>query len=146
MEGVAMLRFRRAFWFVTLAALMAVWAGVLGLVGSRAEAGIIGSHSIDDGKTRDVEIARIRRCLEEKIVAQRLTDYGVTKEDAVAKIRTMSEKDLHRLASVSDRIAAGSGGMKWYWYVLIFVVLLGVLLLVAANQAKHSDVSIQGGF
>ena len=98
---------RKAAWFFVLAGVMAGWMGVLGSFRGVAEAGVIASHG-GAGDLRAAEIAKVQTVLEQKVVMQKLLDYGVSSEEAMAKIRSMSDSDLHRLASLSDRVAAGS--------------------------------------
>jgi hypothetical protein len=65
--------------------------------------------------------------LEQKVVLQRLMDYGVSPEEAMAKVRSMSDRDLHRLASLTDRAAAGSDSALG---ILIGVAILVILVIV----------------
>src|SRR3990172_13400159 len=98
---------RRAGWFVVMAVMMAGWMGVLGSVGGVAEAGVIAS-SFSDAGSRVEDMARVQSFLENKVVVQKLVDYGVSPAEAMAKVQAMSAQDLHRLASLTDRAAAGA--------------------------------------
>jgi hypothetical protein len=121
-----MLTIRRAGWFFVLAVVMAGWMGVLGSYRGVAEAGVIVSHGAA-GDLRAAEIATVQTVLERKVVLQILLDYGVSSEEAMDKIRSMSDSDLHRLASLSDRAAAGAdSGVD----LLIGLAVLAVLVLV----------------
>ncbi|MEW6719876.1 MAG: PA2779 family protein [Thermodesulfobacteriota bacterium] len=117
---------RRAGWFVVLAVAMAGWMGVLGTLRGVAEAGVIGS-CLPDGTARSEDLAKVQAFLENKIVAQKLIDYGVSPEEASAKVRAMSEQDLHRLATLTDRAAAGTDSALG---VLIGIAILIILVLV----------------
>ena len=117
---------RRAGWFFVLAVVMAGWMGVLGSFRGVAEASVIASHG-GAGDLRAAEIAKVQTVLEQKVVLQKLLDYGVSSEEAMAKIRSMSDSDLHRLASLSDRAAAGAdSGVD----LLIGLAVLAILVLV----------------
>ena len=125
-----MLTIRRAGWFFVLAVVMAGWMGVLGSFRGAAEAGVIASHGAA-GDLRAAEIAKVQTVLEQKVVLQKLLDYGVSSEEAMAKIRSMSDSDLHRLASLSDRVAAGAdGGVDLLIGLAVLVILVLVILMI----------------
>ena len=104
-----MVTIRRTAWFFVLAVVMAGWMGVLGSFRGVAEASVIASHG-GAGDLRAAEIAKVQTVLEQKVVMQKLLDYGVSSEEAMAKVRSMSDSDLHRLATLADRVAAGADG------------------------------------
>jgi uncharacterized protein DUF6627 len=120
---------RKAGWFVVMAVMMAGWMGVLGSVRGVAEAGVIAS-SISDAGSRVEDMAKVQSFLENKVVVQKLVDYGVSPAEALAKVEAMSAKDLHRLASLTDRAAAGtdSGAIGFLIAVAILIILIIVIL------------------
>ena len=125
-----MVTIRRAAWFFVLAVVMAGWMGVLGSFRGVAEAGVIASHG-GAGDLRTAEIAKVQTVLEQKVVLQRLLDYGVSSEEAMAKIRSMSDSDLHRLATLADRVAAGAdGGVEFLIGLAVLVILVLVILML----------------
>jgi hypothetical protein len=124
-----MVTMRRAAWFFVLAVVMAGWMGVLGTFRGMAEAGVIASHG-GVGDLRAAEIAKVQTVLEQKVVLQKLMDYGVSSEEAMAKIRSMSDSDLHRLATLADRVAAGADGVGWLIGVAVLVILVLVILML----------------
>ena len=103
---------------------------MLGSFRGAAEASMIASHG-GAGDLRAGEIAKVQTFLEQKVVLQKLVDYGVSPEEAMAKIRTMSDSDLHRLATLTDRVAAGAdGGVGWLIGVAVLVILVLVILML----------------
>ena len=121
---------RRAGWFVMIAVMMAGWMGVLAGARGVAEAGLISSH-VAEGKADAAagDLARMQAFLEGKVVAQKLADYGVSPEEAVAKVKQMSAADLHRLASMTEKAAAGGDdGVGLLISVAILVILVIVIL------------------
>ena len=118
---------RKTGWFFLLALMMACWMGVLGSIRGEALAGVIASHGIEGASVRGADIGKLQAFLEQKIVLQKLTDYGVSAEEAMAKIRSMSNQDLHRLASLTDRAAEGTdSGIG----ILIGIAVLAILIIV----------------
>jgi hypothetical protein len=103
--------------------------GVLGSFRGVAEAGVIASHGAEAGELRAAEVAKVQSFLESKVVLQRLVDYGVSPEEAMAKVRSMSDGDLHRLASLTDRVAAGAdSGVGFLIGVAVLIILIIVIL------------------
>src|SRR3990172_4372276 len=99
---------RRAGWFFTLVLVMAGIMGVLGAIRSEAVAGLVASPGGGETAVRTAALAKIQVLLEQKVVLQKLVDYGVPPDEAMAKIRSMGDRDLHRLASLADRAAEGA--------------------------------------
>jgi hypothetical protein len=124
---------RRAGWFFALALMMAGWMGVLGSFRGVAEAGVIASHG-GGGDLRAADIAKVQAFLEQKVVFQKLMDYGVSPEEAMAKVRSMSEKDLHRLASLTDRAAAGADDALGIIIGLAILVILIIVIFKLMNK------------
>lgn len=121
---------RRTAWFMVLAVVMAGWMGMLGTFRGVAEAGMIASYGTGSD-LRAAEIAKVQTVLEQKVVMQKLLDYGVSSEEAMAKVRSMSDSDLHRLATLADRVAAGAdGGVGWLIGLAVLVILILVILML----------------
>jgi len=125
---------RRAGWFVVVAVMMAGWMGVLGSVRGVAEAGVIAS-SLSDAGSRVEDMAKVQAFLENKVVVQKLVDYGVSPAEAMAKVQTMSAQDLHRLAALTDRAAVGAdGGVLWFLISLAILVILVIVIMKLMNK------------
>jgi hypothetical protein len=117
---------RKTGWFVVLALAMASWMGLLGSLRGVAEAGLIASN-LSEAEARSEDLAKVQSFLENKIVVQKLVDYGVSPEEAKAKVEAMSAQELHRLASLTDRAAAGTdSGIG----ILIGLAILVILIIV----------------
>jgi hypothetical protein len=128
----AMAMVRKAGWFVAVAVMMAGWMGILGSVRGVAEAGVIAS-GIEGAGSRVEDMAKVQSFLENKIVVQKLVDYGVSPSEAMAKVNEMSAQDLHRLASLTDRAAAGADG-EWIIFLLIVVILVIVIIKLMGKE------------
>jgi len=125
---------RRAGWFVVVAVMMAGWMGVLGSVRGVAEAGVIAS-TLSDAGSRVEDMAKVQAFLENKVVVQKLVDYGVSPAEAMAKVQTMSAQDLHRLAALTDRAAVGAdGGVLWFLISLAILVILVIVIMKLMNK------------
>jgi hypothetical protein len=124
---------RKAGWFVVLALAMASWMGLLGSLRGVAEAGLIASH-LSEAEARSENLAKVQSFLENKIVVQKLVDYGVSPEEAKAKVEAMSAQDLHRLASLTDRAAAGTDDGLGLLIGLAVLVILIIVILKLMNK------------
>ena len=124
---------RKAGWFVAVAVLMAGWMGVLGSVRGIAEAGVIASSVVDAG-SRVEDMAKVQAFLENKIVVQKLVDYGVSPAEAMAKVEAMGAQDLHRLASLTDRAAAGTSDALGFLIALAILVILIIVIFKLMNK------------
>jgi hypothetical protein len=77
---------------------------------------------------RDADLLMAQRALENKVVAQKLRDYGVSPEDAQLRLASMSDRDLHTLASASRGLPSGGDATGALIGVLIVVILVIVIL------------------
>ena len=125
---------RKASWFFSLVLMLACWMGVLGAFRAEVLAGVIASHTTDGMAVRDANIERVQKFLEQKIVVQKLADYGVSAEEAMAKICAMSARDLHRLASLTDKAAEGTDSGLGLLIALAVLVLLVIVILKLTNK------------
>ena len=124
---------RKTGWFVVVAVMMAGWMGVLGSVRGVAEAGVIAS-SIEDAGSRVEDMAKVQSFLENKVVVQKLVDYGVSPAEAMAKVKAMGAQDLHRLASLTDRAAVGTDSTLGFLIALAILVILIIVIMKLMNK------------
>jgi len=124
---------RKAGWFVVVAVMMAGWMGVLGSVRGVAEAGVIAS-TLSDAGSRAEDMAKVQSFLENKVVVQKLIDYGVSPAEAMAKVKAMSAQDLHRLASLTDRAAAGADDGVGLLIGLAILIILIIVIFKLMNK------------
>ena len=125
---------RKAGWFFSLALMMACVMGVIGSLRGEAVAGVIASHGTDIVVPRNVDITKVQSFLEQKIVLQKLSDYGVSADEAMEKVRAMSDQEVHRLAALTDRAAEGTDSALGILIGLAVLVLLIVLILKLMNK------------
>lgn len=101
-----------------------------------AQAGLIVSQ-MSDGQVvseQSADLDKVRQTLEHQLVAQRLADYGFSKEEVQLKLQTLSDAQLHQLASVSDTLAEGADGLGVVVTVLVIVLLVIVILKLSDKQ------------
>jgi len=80
------------------------------------------------------DMAKVQSFLENKVVVQKLVDYGVSPAEAMAKVKAMSAQDLHRLASLTDRAAAGTDSAIGFLIALAILIILIIVILKLMNK------------
>ncbi len=99
-----------------------------GLASSRTS----GATSI--GSVRDADMLMAQRGLENKVVAQKLRDYGLTPAQSQARLAAMSDQDLHTLASASKGLPSGGDGTGAVIGMLVVVILVIVILRLTNHE------------
>lgn len=97
------------------------------MIESQLSGGYVVSQRVTDLET-------VRQALEHELVAQRLADYGFSKEEVQLKLQTMTDAQLHQLASVSDTLAEGGDGLGVVVTILVIVLLVIVILKLTDKQ------------
>jgi hypothetical protein len=83
---------------------------------------------------RDADLIAVRHALEHKVVAQKLRDYGVAPDDVKARLASMSDQDLHMLASYSKGLPSGGDDALGAIIALLVIVVLVLLILKLMNK------------
>ena len=103
-----------------------------GLTASR----VSGETSIRSERGADMLVAQ--RTLENKIVAQKLRDYGVSPAEAQTRLANMSDRELHTLATASKGLPSGGDATG-----AIIGVLIVVILVIVVLKLTHHDVVVK---
>ena len=97
---------------------------------------VSGSTSI--ATARDADMLMAQRMLEHKVVAQKLRDYGVSADDTQLRLASMSDQDLHQLASASKGLPSGGDGTG-----AVIGVLLVVILVIVVIKLMNKEVVVK---
>lgn len=105
------------------------------LISKSAEGAIVNSKILSSGnsntESREVNLSKIRKMLENKLVAEKLRSHGLSTEEINQKLDKMGDVQIHQLAALSDRITAGGdGGVTAAIVVLVIFVIVIILLIV----------------
>jgi len=123
-----MLSFPRRLRFWTALFLLLYWSGLhvapaaAGLAPSRTS----GETTVTSPRAADLVV--VERTLENKLVAQKLRDYGVEPDQVRARLANLSDEDLHQLASASRGLPSGSDGLGTLIAILVIVILVIVIV------------------
>lgn len=126
------LRFWTALMMVAFLSTLNVGPVAAGLAPSRPS----GETTITSARTADMLITQ--RALESKLVVQKLRDYGVGPADAQARLASMSDRDLHTLASATKGLPSGGDATGAVIGILLIVILVIVIL-----QLTHHSVIVR---
>src|SRR5207247_7619435 len=123
--------FPRPLRFWTALLLLGYWCA---LEAAPAAAGLAPSQTVGAAAySRAQDLAAVERALENRIVARKLRDYGVSPAEVKVRLAALSEPDLHTLATASRGLPSGGDAVGALIGVLI-VVLLVILILKLLNQ------------
>ncbi len=116
--------FKRPFLVLSVA----VWFAGFLLFPSLAAAALSDSFLSSPGASfkRDMELEKIRQVLENKLAVQKLKDFGLSPDEISAKLSSMTDEQIHCLASLSDRITVGGDGIG----AVIGLLVIGILVIV----------------
>ncbi|MEW6144773.1 MAG: PA2779 family protein [Thermodesulfobacteriota bacterium] len=102
------------------------------LTATVAKAATVDSQMISPGKDtptmRDIDELKVRRALENKIVAGKLLGHGLTSEEVSAKLNRMSDEQVHQMAALADKVPAG--GDAGLGIVVALLVIVALVLLI----------------
>ena len=83
---------------------------------------------------RQADLHAVQKALESTVVKQRLMDYGLTPEEAMARINALSDEQVHQFASQLDSVQAGADdGLG----VIIFLLLVAIIVIVVLEATGH---------
>ncbi len=88
------------------------------------------------GDHHTADLAGIQTALESKIIGQKLMDYGLTPEDAMARIRGLSDSQIHELAAHLNSLQAGGDPADTVFGIFIVAMLVVVLILLLQNRIE----------
>jgi hypothetical protein len=83
----------------------------------------------DPAYDRAADISVVQKTLESKEIRQKLLDYGLTPEETEARIASLSDDQLHRLAVNLDSVQAGGDSVLGLLLGLVIIALLVVLII-----------------
>jgi hypothetical protein len=89
---------------------------------------------------RKAEMATIQKTLETEVVRQRLEDLGLSSGEVLAKLSTLTDEQVHQLASRIDAVQAGGRGGSIDTNTLIIILLLAVLILLLVENTAEPQV------
>ncbi len=84
--------------------------------------------------TRQADMTSIQKSLESTVIKQRLMDFGLSPQEAAARINTLSDAQIHRFASQLDSLQAGADDGLGF---LIFLLVVAIVTVVVLEATGH---------
>ena len=82
---------------------------------------------------RQAELSSLQKTLESSVVKQRLMDFGLSPEEALARINMLSDEQTHTLAANLDSLQAGADGVG----ALVFLLVVAIIVVVILEATGH---------
>ena len=83
--------------------------------------------------SREADINKIQRVLESKMVSQRLSELGLSRDEINSKLHQLNDADVHQFASQLDSIMPG-GDLGIIIGLLVIVILVLVILQITGHK------------
>jgi len=116
---------------------------ILSCVPSNGMAYVIGSAPHASSIDGTADTANIARILESKLVGERLSEIGLTGSEIDARLKKLSDGELHEFAAQIEGLSPGAAGME---FIALLLLILGlVMLATSGSRAKHTQGGTPGG-
>jgi uncharacterized protein DUF6627 len=83
---------------------------------------------------RKADMAAIQKTVESTVVKQRLMDYGLSSDEAMARINKLSDEQIHQFAAQLNSLQAGADDGA---DALIFILLVAILVILILELTGH---------
>lgn len=152
---IALIRAKREFIITSL--LLSFLIFFVTSVRQEAIASLISSKLSSENEVAKEDLEAVQKFLEQKIVIQKLHDFGMIEEEAIAKVKKLDSADLHIIASLINCSPAGGTGTSNDWpgrlaeieediktvslvvLAAIIVLLLIAFIVLRIKSSKKSD-------
>ncbi len=85
---------------------------------------------------RAKDLASVEAALESKIIRQKLVDYGLSPEEASARVNALSDQQLHELAAHTDAIQAGADPGDFVVGLVVVAVLVVIIVFLLQGRIE----------
>jgi len=85
-------------------------------------------------ETRSTDLAKVQTTLESSVIRQRLLDFGLTTEETVKRLNSLSNEQIHQLATNMDAVQAGGDVIGDVIIILLIVVLVIAILELTGHH------------
>lgn len=92
--------------------------------------------AIDASTGRAADLAKVQTALESKVIRQKLLDYGLSPEETMARLNTLSDGQIHLLATQTDSLQAGGDAVGFLIGVMVLAILVVVLIYLVQGRIE----------
>ncbi len=84
---------------------------------------------------RSVDLQKVQKFLEMKMVRERLQEYGLTQEEIQSRLGELSDQQIHQVAlKIDDLKVAGDSGLGIIIAVLVIIVLVIIVIQLLGHR------------
>lgn len=119
-----------------IAAVLTVTVSFMSFI-PRAEAGMVTPVSPNESAasmTAEQDMRTIRATLENKLVQERLEQLGYSNEQVEARLKTLSEAELHALATNLDQVTPAGDGLGILIAIVVIALIIGGILYFTGKE------------
>jgi len=91
---------------------------------------------------RAADLAVIQRTLESQVLQQHLMDYGLTPEQALERLSSLPDGQVHQLSSRIDALQAGGRRLSATLEILLLILLILLLILIFAQDSPADQAAV----
>ncbi len=85
---------------------------------------------------RAADLDSIQTALESKMVRQKLLDYGLSPQEAMARVKGLSDSQIHELAAHMNTVQAGGDPADAFFGIIIVAMLVVVLIFLLQHRIE----------
>ena len=133
MSGIMLRWMRSAVVLYLSASLIAI--GVVSALPSEGWAWFVPSQAPIPSIDRMADLARLKTILEQRVVAQRLADFGFTKSEIDSRLTQLSDAQVHQTVQQIESIQpGGDSGLGVIIALLVIAILVVILLQLTGHR------------
>ena len=85
-------------------------------------------------EARAIDQAKVQATLESLVIKQRLLDFGLTPDETVRRLNSLSDQQIHQLAANMDAVQAGGSVVGDVIVILLIVVIVIAILELTGHH------------
>jgi hypothetical protein len=83
---------------------------------------------------RTADLVKVQTALESKIIRQKLMDFGLSPDETMARLNSLSDKQIHQLATHADSLQAGGDAVGFLASLLVIALLVVLLIFLVQGR------------
>lgn len=84
--------------------------------------------------SRKAAVDKIQRILESKIISQRLSEIGLSKNEINSRLNELNDDDIHQFASQLESLMPGGDAITTIMGLLVIAILVLVILQLTGHK------------
>ena len=127
------MRLFKRLYFRQIALVVAFSMFVIGAIPAKSMAYVAGTEAVA-APGRAVDMAKVQRVLESRLVADRLEATGLPTAEIMPRIERLDDDELHQFASQLDGLYPGGDALGVVIALLVIVILVMVIMKLSDRK------------